>query len=648
MAKKMRRMKHNRLAAVAALATMAAYPAYAQRASENAVNSAGDAFGVSIGSETVGIYSSSSARGFSPTQAGNIRIDGMYFDQQGPALGRVYADTTMRVGLSAQSYAFPAPTGIADTRLRRPADHLIGSAGVTYGPFDLFQVDLEASGPIVPGKLSAYATATSVFVGNVAWPGPSQQNTYGGVLEWTPNDTVNVAVFGQGQVSYAPNQNFIFTGGAFTPPEFDRNVYFGQPWAVHHRRGLHLGVVVSATLPDDWILRTGLFRSLHSLPDEYFPFFRNVQPDGMANVDILRSAPIHDLSYSGEARLSRTFTEGPRQHTLQFAVRGRDAAHEFGGGSSVSFGTGRIGVYDPRPEPVFPTPVPPSHNHVSQVTPGIAYVGRWRDLGEFSVGAQKSIFRGEVAAPGVAPSQTSSNPWLYNGTLAIYLSNDAALYGSYTRGLEESGVASESASNRGESLPVSLTEQIDAGIRYKIGSRVTLIAGVFEVKKPFFDRNAANLFTQVGNLSHRGIELSMSGRIAPGLTIVAGAMLLRPRIEANAAVASFIGPVPAGKPNRNVRLNVQYAPASWHGFSIDGQVNQDGPAFANRANTFQLDPNTTLDLGARYVFKAFGTSASARLRLLNVTDAYGWTVSASSSYSAILPRRVTAQLVADF
>ena len=55
MAKKMRRMKHNRLAAVAALATMAAYPAYAQRASENAVNSAGDAFGVSIGSETVGI-----------------------------------------------------------------------------------------------------------------------------------------------------------------------------------------------------------------------------------------------------------------------------------------------------------------------------------------------------------------------------------------------------------------------------------------------------------------------------------------------------------------------------------------------------------------------------------------------------------------
>ena len=57
------------------------YASLMNRAAENAVNSAEDAFGTSIGSETVGLYSASSARGFNPQLAGNIRLDGLYFDQ---------------------------------------------------------------------------------------------------------------------------------------------------------------------------------------------------------------------------------------------------------------------------------------------------------------------------------------------------------------------------------------------------------------------------------------------------------------------------------------------------------------------------------------------------------------------------------------
>ena len=637
-------------AAITAAAMAAETPAYAQRAAENAVDAAEDAFGVSVGNESVGLYTSSSARGFNPTQAGNIRLDGLYFDPQGMTAGRLYADTTMRVGLSAQSYPFPAPTGIADMRLRRPGDHLAGSGGVSYGPYGSLQVDAELGSPIVPDKLGAYVTATSVQLASQSWAGPYYQFNAGVLLDWTPSDRVNIAVFDQIQTGFSPQQNFIFTASGGPPPEYDPNVFFGQPWAHHHRRVNHAGVIMSASVFDEWLLRAGLFRSIHTMAngDEHFTLFRNVQSNGVGTLDILRSALIRDLSYAGEVRLSRTFTENARQHTFHAAVRGRNNTHVFGGGATVSFGTAQIGVYDPQPEPVYPPLAPPSTNHITQITPGLSYVGRWRDVGEFSVGVQKSIFHGEVTPPGLASSRTESQPWLYNGTLAIYLGKNAALYGSYTRGLEESGVASESAANRGEALPVSLTEQIDAGMRYRLGTGITLMAGVFEVKKPFFDRNAANIFTNVGNLSHRGVELSLSGRVAPGLTVVAGAMLLRARIEANASVASFIGTVPAGKPNRNVRLNVQYGPAAWRGFSVDSQVNQDGPAFANRSNTLRLHANTTLDIGARYVFKVFGTSASARVRLQNVANAYGWTVSASGSYTPLAPRRFQAQLVADF
>ena len=78
-------------AVVTAVVMVAGQSAYAQRAAENAVNSAEDAFGTSIGSETVGLYSASSARGFNPQLAGNIRLDGLYFDQQAQAQGRIYA-----------------------------------------------------------------------------------------------------------------------------------------------------------------------------------------------------------------------------------------------------------------------------------------------------------------------------------------------------------------------------------------------------------------------------------------------------------------------------------------------------------------------------------------------------------------------------
>lgn len=50
------------------------------RTDDNAVTQAEDAFGFSVGRETIGIYSPGNARGFSPTAAGNLRINGLYCD----------------------------------------------------------------------------------------------------------------------------------------------------------------------------------------------------------------------------------------------------------------------------------------------------------------------------------------------------------------------------------------------------------------------------------------------------------------------------------------------------------------------------------------------------------------------------------------
>src|SRR5437868_14603935 len=108
---------------VATVAVCSAGQTCAQsRSSENAVTQAEDAFGFSVGRESLGIYNAGNARGFSPAAAGNLRIEGLYFDQIWGLSSTLLDSTSIKVGLSAQGYPFAAPSGIVDQSLRHPGD----------------------------------------------------------------------------------------------------------------------------------------------------------------------------------------------------------------------------------------------------------------------------------------------------------------------------------------------------------------------------------------------------------------------------------------------------------------------------------------------------------------------------------------------
>jgi iron complex outermembrane receptor protein len=78
--------------------------------------------------ESIGLYGIGGIRGFHPQEAGNMRIDGLYFDEQGSLSNRVVEGTTTRVGVSEIGYAFPAPTGIVDYDLRHTGNGTAATA----------------------------------------------------------------------------------------------------------------------------------------------------------------------------------------------------------------------------------------------------------------------------------------------------------------------------------------------------------------------------------------------------------------------------------------------------------------------------------------------------------------------------------------
>ncbi|HEY0629610.1 MAG TPA: TonB-dependent receptor, partial [Sphingomicrobium sp.] len=138
----MRRRLPARLAALSIAASALASPAFAQRTGENAVTAADDAFGTSVGNETIGLYSVDEVRGFSPAAAGNIRIDGLYLGGIVINNPRIQAGSNVRVGLSAQGYPFPAPTGIVELSIR-PAGTEPTLSGVLYGGQSQLGIDLD-------------------------------------------------------------------------------------------------------------------------------------------------------------------------------------------------------------------------------------------------------------------------------------------------------------------------------------------------------------------------------------------------------------------------------------------------------------------------------------------------------------------------
>ncbi|MEQ9447847.1 MAG: hypothetical protein RLN70_02960, partial [Rhodospirillaceae bacterium] len=149
----------------------------------------------------------------------------------------------------------------------------------------------EIQTPIIPGKLSAIASV-SASSSKYDWRGTFDNYTYSALLNWTPSDSVDAVAFARGQYGRdGEAQPLLFTAGAFTPPRYDRSVYFGQEWASRNRDVDAFGGVVNAVPADGWRIRAGLFRSTNVLTTEYIMFVRNTQPDGSGELEILKSQP---------------------------------------------------------------------------------------------------------------------------------------------------------------------------------------------------------------------------------------------------------------------------------------------------------------------------------------------------------------------
>ncbi|HYJ31263.1 MAG TPA: TonB-dependent receptor [Allosphingosinicella sp.] len=628
----------------AGAAFAAAAPAFAQRSTENAVTSATDAFGTSVGNERVGIYNPFMARGFSPVQAGNVRLDGLYFDLQANPGDRMIAGTNVRVGISAQSYPFSAPTGIADYAIRRAGDDAVASLIANANTIGPRSVTIDAQVP-VGGGLSI-AGGAGLIVERTHFG--ADQNIVGAALipRWRRGDAIEIIPFVNWyRIWGGEAQPIYFTSGAFLPPEIERGRYFGPDWARGDLTGLNAGML-GTVRTDGWTFRAGLFRSDLDLGRSFTEIALDTSPDGTADRFIAAERDRTNASWSGEVRASRAIAEGPRLHNVHFTVRGRDQNRRYGGGSSLALG--RRPIDEPVPgvaEPDFALG-PQTRDEVRQLSYGAGYDMRWRDVGELAFSVQRTDYRKEVETPTGALPVSANRTWLLNATASVHAADWLTFYAGYARGLEESPVAPQVAVNRDEAPPAIITRQMDAGARLILPRGMRLVAGLFDVAKPYFALDTARVFRNLGEVRHRGVELSLAGQPLPGLTAIVGAAFLDGTLTGDARDQGLIGRRPIGWFGRYVNGALDYRVPFVEGLSLDLAYESTSDRAADRLNRFVIPARYVVALGARYRFSIDEAPATLRVQAANLMGSYGWN-NVGEGFHYNVPRRFSASLAVD-
>jgi iron complex outermembrane receptor protein len=629
-------------------ALLASVATRAQRANENAVTAASDAFGTVVGSQTVGLYSPTNARGFSPTQAGNLRIEGLYFDQQ-PQQSDPYlfSGYEMRVGIAAQSYAFPSPSGIADYTLRAPGDSLLASAVLIRGPLDIASAEIDAQLPVVKDLLSIGLIAAAERGFDYNYARISNRRAISLLLRFKPGSGTEVMPF----VGYIHNTEWleeplVFADGNHPLPLFNEQRLPVQSWTNWRWNQLTAGVIARVSMADGWSLRAGLFRSTDENYRNFNPLFLEPMANGIAE-QVMDVAPGRiATSYSGDLRVTRTKTSGNHLRELTFAVRGRHVERNFGGDSLTDLGP--INMYQsvsiPQPPLAFSAP---SLDKVRQTGVGVNDIERWKDRASLNLGILMTNYTRSVTAPGVQGSAQHATVALPTVSFTVNPTSTLTVYGSYTRGLEDSPIAPASAVNRGEPPPATPTWQIDGGVRAVVQPHLQLLLGAFKVQKTYFGFDTSGRYTDIGEISNKGIESSVTWTDKEGLTLVAGAVWLRPEVTRRSAGLAA-GNVPIGPVPGTINLNLDYAPRTWRGWGTSLQWTWLSARVETSDDRYRLPPLGELTVGVRYLFKVSTHQFSARLDIGNVTNATGLTLSSQYLATSQLGRNYTLTLAADF
>ncbi|CAN1722161.1 iron complex outermembrane recepter protein [Hyphomicrobium sp. 1Nfss2.1] len=266
-------------------------------------------------------------------------------------------------------------------------------------------------------------------------------------------------------------------------------------------------------------------------------------------------------------------------------------------------------------------------------------LGNWRAL----VGVRHDWTEQVTEPTGGAVQSQDSEATTYRAGLLYLFDNGIAPYASYSTSFEpETGV--DESTNK--ALIPSKGEQYEVGIKYQPTFIPMLFTfSAFDITQQNVKKagTLSGLYTQIGEISSRGLEFEARGNVTEGLGLIAALTLLDTEVTKSTTVSS-IGKRPQAAPEYfgSVWVNYGFRFGTLDGLTLGAGVRVVGSSFADDANTLKADGYTLVDAALSYdlgKLDPYLTGSEATLNVWNLADKEYYSSCSSGFYCEFGERR---------
>ncbi len=543
-------------------------------------------------------------------------------------------------GLSGFLFGAASPGGMVNYVSKRPTADRLNS--VTLGNYggSQYYVHGDFAGPVDAGGRVGYRLNVVRQNGETAVDDQKiDRSLVSAALDLRPTDRLTLEL----NASYsdyrmdAPTAYWTFREGVPRIKAPDASKNWSQPWIEDRIESRKWSARAIYEASDHLTLRFAHLRDRQDRPKQDHTMNSVRSPTEYYQIRI-HSGETRTESQATQALADLSFSTGPLEHKVTAGYYGFSDRQW---STRYSPNTGYLGPngFDRPthvPEPAWPAVPADASYYAGRARNDNFLIGDLIKLGEHwsaLVGINHSRIEstalgvdGQRQQPDYDKSRNSPNVSL------MFNPNDwLTAYATYIEGLEQGGVAPQTASNALAVMPPMVSKQKELGLKAELGG-VLLSGALFDIEKAYEFTDAGNVYGQDGKQRHRGVEFTAVGKATDRWTVFGGVTLLTAKVEGGAND----GNAPLNVPKTVAKLYSEYALPQWPGLSLTGGIYHVGKQWANNTNTSRLPSYTTVDAGLRYATRVAGKPVSLRLTVSNLTGRDYWL----NSYYLGAPRSV--------
>ncbi|AVR99263.1 TonB-dependent siderophore receptor [Pseudoduganella armeniaca] len=430
------------------------------------------------------------------------------------------------------------------------------------------------------------------------------------------------------------------------PRPIDPRRAVGPDWARFATESSNLQLRADYAIGDDWVL-TVEGGHAQTRRERNLAIFRFASAAAVATGAgrIAGNSQLLDVDADMlRAELSGTVTTGPLRHDVTLGAtrtdKGQAPIHQ------ASYAIPAQNLYDPLPVSHVPgtvigaAPAQPTTAALDSRDTGLYLVDRMALTPRWQLvaGVRAARFQSEQGASHYRVSRATPL-----AALVWRPATDVSLYASAAQGLEEGETAPTGSANQGERLAPGVSRQKEVGVRWGAPAGTLLQAALFDIDRPGYYTNAADVFTADGAQRYHGMEASAQGKLTARLAWQLSGQLID--AEFRRIGAAYDGKLPENTARRTASAFASYELGA--GLSVNGGAYYTGRRPVNDLDQAFLGGTTLFALGARYVAPLAGRAVTWQLNVDNAADKRYW-AGAGTRLAAGLPRSVKLMAKVDW